>query len=265
MKQYALAFVKSIGFIAMYVGVNAVFLITYFIINPDVELEDIPANSMTLMLLGTQIIILIIVLLIYRQKFTSVVKLRKTTPKILLWSFLIGFAGINISVIIIELLTLVIPDQVASYIEAIEASIGGATFLLSFLVAGIMAPIVEEIAMRGMFFKWFEGTNIKPWLLIVLSGLLFGVFHLNLIQGTFATVIGIIYALGFYMTKSLWVPIIMHFANNAYAVIAGELPVAWFESTVYTVLSYAFILLIPIGFYFIKKELDAQPQLSDQA
>ena len=264
MKQYVLAFLKSIGFVVMYLVVNAVFLVTYFIINPEVELEDIPANTLTLMLFGTQVIVLIIILLIYRQKFTSVVKLRKTTPKILLWSFLIGFAGINISVIIIEVLTILIPDQVASYIEAVEASIGGASFFLSFLVAGIMAPIVEEIAMRGMFFKWFEGTNIKPWVLIVFSGLLFGVFHVNLIQGTFATVIGIIYALGFYMTKSLWVPIMMHFANNAYASIAAEFPEAWLESTVYTVLSYAFILLIPIGFYFIQKELKEQAQVSNQ-
>lgn len=258
MKHYGLALVKSIGFIAMYSAINIVFLVGYFFMNPEASVDDIPANTFTLMLIGTQVITLLIILAIYRGSFVQVVKLRKTTPTILLWSFVIGFAGVNISVILIEILTILIPDQVASYQEMIEASIGGADFIYSFLAAVLLAPLLEEIALRGMFFTWFEKTNIKPWLLIVLSGLFFGLFHLNPIQGTFATAIGILYALGFYMTKSLWVPIVMHVANNGYASLASLLPPTWFETTLYTVVSYALILFIPIGFYYIRNELQQQ-------
>ena len=151
-----------------------------------------------------------------------------------------------------------IPEQVASYIEAIEGSIGGASFLFSLIAVVILAPLVEEIMMRGMVFKWFEKTNIKPWVLIIVSGLFFGIFHLNLIQGVFTTVVGMIYALGFLMTRSLWVPIVMHAANNLYAFTAGYLPEGLIESQWFTIISYLMLVLIPIGFYQIKKELRGQ-------
>ena len=249
------AILKTLGFIALYVLVNTMILIGFFAFNPGVEIEDISANAMTAMLIATQLAILVIIVLIYRKNFKDFVRLRKTTPKILIWSFIIGLAGINISGLLIAGMDVLFPEQMAAYIEAIEASIGGASFVLSFIAAALLAPIVEEIALRGMFFRWFEKTNLKPWLIIVLSGFFFGLFHLNLIQGVFTTVIGILYALGFYMTKSLWVPIVMHFGNNLFAVIAGELPEAFLESTVFLVVSYAMILLIPVGFLQIKKEL----------
>ena len=170
---------------------------------------------------------------------------------------IVGFAGINISVMLINLVNLAFPDIVASYIEAIESSIGGADLWLSILAVAIMAPIVEEIAFRGMFFRWFERTSIRPWALIVLSGVFFGLFHLNLVQGVFASAIGIIYALGFYWIKSIWVPIAMHFGNNVYAALAELIPVEILEATWFGWLNVAFIVFVPIGLWQIKKIVDA--------
>jgi membrane protease YdiL (CAAX protease family) len=181
--------------------------------------------------------------------------LDKGSTLILLWAFLIGLGGLNISGILIVAMEYLFPAQMAAYVEMIETSIGSANILLSLISAVILAPLVEEVVMRGMLFRWFEKTNIKPWALIILSGLFFGIWHLNLIQGVFTTVIGIVYALAFMMTKSLWVPLVMHFSNNAFATAMVYLPDTILESHLFMILSYLMILLVPIGFIKIKKEL----------
>ena len=258
MKQYIKPVLKSFGFIALFVLINTIIFGVYFIASGTQDLENISPNAMTVILIATQLIVLLIILLIYNKQFISKVRFGKISPKILLWAFLIGLGGLSISGILIGTMQIIFPNQMASYIDSIEGGIGGANVLISFIAVVILAPLVEEIAMRGMLFRWFEKTNIKPWMLIILSGLFFGIFHLNLIQGVFTFVIGIMYALGFYMTKSLWVPIVMHFANNALAMTMGYLPDAIIEAQLFTIISYLMIVLIPIGFYIIRKELRNQ-------
>lgn len=256
MKQYIKPVLKSIGFIALFVLINTIIFIGYLASTGIEDLDKVSPNAIMGILIATQLTLFLFILFIYRKKkFLSLVRFEKTSPKILLWAFLIGLGGLNISGILIVVMQYLFPTQMAAYIEMIETSIGSANILLSLISVVILAPLVEEVVMRGMLFRWFEKTNIKPWALIILSGLCFGIWHLNLIQGVFTTVIGIVYALGFMMTKSLWVPLVMHFSNNAFAMAMGYLPDNILESHLFMILSYLMILLVPIGFIKIKKEL----------
>ena len=61
----------------------------------------------------------------------------------------------------------------------------------------------------------------------------FGAIHLNLPQGIWAFILGLFLHLAYLATRSLWVPMLLHFVNNAIAVIfqvtlAGSEPeVSW--------------------------------------
>jgi hypothetical protein len=48
----------------------------------------------------------------------------------------------------------------------------------------------------------------------VISSVLFGLLHTNVAQGVAAFIMALILALAYEHTKSLWVPIAMHIANN---------------------------------------------------
>ncbi len=253
MKQYSKPIGKTLGFILLYLIVNVIITVVLFIALGVEDPAEVSANNITLTLLATQVIIFLGILIIYQPGFVRHMRFKKVKPYVLFWALIVGFAGINISVLLIHFVEFLFPEAVQSYIEAIEASIGGADLWLSFLAVALMAPLVEEIAFRGMFFRWFEKTNMRPWVIILLSGLFFGLFHLNIVQGVFASAIGIIYALGFYWTKSIWVPIAMHFGNNAFASLSVLIPEAVFEETWFIVLSYGLILLVPIGLWQIKK------------
>lgn len=89
----------------------------------------------------------------------------------------------------------------------------GDTLTLSFLAIAVIAPISEEIIMRGFFQNRFK--NIMPFTAAaVLSGFLFGVLHMNLNQFCYAWVIGIVFAYTNRASGSILTSIIMHIVIN---------------------------------------------------
>lgn len=77
----------------------------------------------------------------------------------------------------------------------------------------IIGPVLEETLFRGMILQ-----SLRPWgdwFAIVASAILFGVFHLNLIQGIPAALMGLV--LGFVAVKSesILPTILMHIFNNS--------------------------------------------------
>ncbi len=77
----------------------------------------------------------------------------------------------------------------------------------------ILTPIFEEILFRGIFLKGFL-NRYKPPIAIVLSALVFGLFHLNIHQLINATIIGLFLAIVYYETNSLILCISIHCFNN---------------------------------------------------
>lgn len=78
----------------------------------------------------------------------------------------------------------------------------------------IAGPIVEEFLFRGLIFG--ELRRVMPiWAAMVSSGLIFGFFHLNWVQGGYTSFLGVLLALVYFTTDSLALPIGMHILNNA--------------------------------------------------
>lgn len=77
--------------------------------------------------------------------------------------------------------------------------------------------ILEECVYRGVFFN--EYRKVNPRLGILLSGLLFGMMHMNLNQFFYAFVMGTIFALLVEATDSLLSSMVVHFVINATSVV----------------------------------------------
>ena len=77
----------------------------------------------------------------------------------------------------------------------------------------VIAPIFEETLYRGILLKGLMNKyNSKK--AIVYSALIFGIAHLNVPQGINAFLLGLILGVVFYYTKSIYLCMVMHFANN---------------------------------------------------
>jgi membrane protease YdiL (CAAX protease family) len=82
----------------------------------------------------------------------------------------------------------------------------------------LVAPLFEEIFFRGFLYQAFRNSiGVLPG--AVLSGLLFGAIHLQLFKLVQLAILGVILALLFEKTSSLWPAVMLHGINNTLAFI----------------------------------------------
>ena len=87
------------------------------------------------------------------------------------------------------------------------------------IAAVIVAPIGEEIIFRGMITKLLL-EEYRPTKAIIISALIFGIIHFNPAQIPGAIIAGILLGWLYYKTRSVIPGIILHFINNAVAVLS---------------------------------------------
>lgn len=88
----------------------------------------------------------------------------------------------------------------------------------------IVAPLVEEACFRGAIYKGLSARSSAT--AIVLSALLFGLFHLTFYQILYAFVVGLFLGTAVHFTRSIWSGVLIHFAANAVSVALTVFPVA---------------------------------------
>ena len=89
------------------------------------------------------------------------------------------------------------------------------------LIAAVLPAVCEECLFRGAIQGVLERRG--PVFSILVSGLLFGLFHLDPWRILPAAFLGCVFGWLTYRTQSLMPAILGHFANNATAVTAGYL------------------------------------------
>ncbi len=95
--------------------------------------------------------------------------------------------------------------------------------LIRIIAALIVAPVIEELVFRGILF--FKLRVALPRVLaILISAAVFGIAHFNLVQGIYATLLGIIFAIIFDRTGKIIYAILAHMAANTFAFFAPGLP-----------------------------------------
>ncbi|MFQ5571957.1 MAG: type II CAAX prenyl endopeptidase Rce1 family protein [Rhodothermales bacterium] len=95
--------------------------------------------------------------------------------------------------------------------------LGNRSVVFSLAMLAITPALCEELLFRGYAQRQLErGWGSKAGILA--SGLFFGLYHLRLTQVLPLSLLGIYLAYLAWRTGSLWVPIVVHFANNAFAI-----------------------------------------------
>lgn len=130
-------------------------------------------------------------------------------------------------------------------------------YILAFVSTAVFPALLEEFAMRGIVLgvlkEYGEGFAIA------VSGLLFGVMHLNFDQMPFAAILGVV--LGFIAVKTgtVWVSVGVHFLNNAIYFFLGLLRY-FLPLPAYYVLDTVIMLLLLVlgivGLMAIRKKKD---------
>jgi uncharacterized protein len=95
--------------------------------------------------------------------------------------------------------------------------------LVNLVMIGGLAAIGEELIFRGILVKLFREWTGNVHLSVFIPALMFSALHLQFYGFFGRLMLGMMLGYLFVWTRSLWVPIIVHFMNNAMAVILSFL------------------------------------------
>lgn len=95
------------------------------------------------------------------------------------------------------------------------------SFALNLFVMAVLPAILEEMVFRGCILRLLRSYG--DLYAVMISALLFGLMHGNLRQIPFAMIVGIVLGWLYVVTNNLWIPILVHFTNNAISVVTEYL------------------------------------------
>lgn len=107
-----------------------------------------------------------------------------------------------------------VPDIMAEYNMLMEDNgIGSLTFF-STIATLVLAPLSEELIFRGLTLHYLKKTGLAFWAVNFIQAALFGISHLNPIQGIYAFLLGLVLGWLCKSFKNLTAPMLFHMFFN---------------------------------------------------
>ena len=137
-------------------------------------------------LIATEAMFLIIAILyavIFRVPLKEMFPVKKFKVRDFFGSLFLAFGGVLIGLISIAVVGILIPSSLeAGDVQAIsEFSNGSMGYLMTIFAMAVMPAICEEAIQRGAIISNFR-TIRKDWVIVLIMGLFFGIFHLSVLR-----------------------------------------------------------------------------------
>ena len=163
-------------------------------------------------------------ILLMKNHISSVLPFRK--PKgVAIGGIFVILISFFLSAQAISMLTLwLFPSQTVSASEDISSSMlsGSSVFLM--LISTTLAPAVtEEILHRGIIFRGLKNSFRSRPLIMALTGILFGVFHISPVRWSMPILMGVIAAWIMLETDNIFYTMLLHFLYNSLLIGASLL------------------------------------------
>ena len=105
-----------------------------------------------------------------------------------------------------------IVDTSANYQDVAKQQYG-VVFGVGMILFGLISPITEEIVFRGLIFNRIR-RYFPHAAAVIASGILFGIYHGNLVQGLYGGCMGILMAYLYERMHSFFIPCLFHATAN---------------------------------------------------
>ncbi|MFR3811268.1 MAG: lysostaphin resistance A-like protein [Ruminococcus callidus] len=119
-----------------------------------------------------------------------------------------------------------VPRMVEDTYAMLERSGIGTNGLVIFATV-CLAPIGEELVFRGLTMKYAEKAFGRFWAANLLQAFLFGVIHMNWVQGVYAFFGGLVLGWVAHRYRSVVFSMLMHFAVNSFSTFGGDYLLGW--------------------------------------
>ncbi len=255
---------KSIMWVFIYIAIYffisivvsslaSIFIFVYYAVKYGISTTqvDIPGTSVysyagLIQFVANILIMGIISVIIYlrTKRMDESLWIRKPQKNIVVPVVFCSISASFIVPVVLYWLSVIFPmDRLMQQYSQLMENIDFGNPLFNFMLIAVVAPIFEEFFFRGAIYRELRSST-PIWVAIVLQALIFGVFHMNLVQGLYAFGIGIILGLVYEWSRSLWVPIIFHAVFNAIGTSADYIPIFSNDIVVYVLASLGVVVMI---------------------
>lgn len=130
----------------------------------------------------------------------------------------------------------------------------GVTFGAGLVLYGIISPIAEEAVFRGLLYNRMKRC-FHYGIALVVSSLLFGIYHGNLVQAVYGSILGILIAYFYDQYKSFAAPVLFHGVANisVYVMTYGSEP-AQAGDKIALITGTIFLAAAVLLFFYLKKK-----------
>lgn len=236
-------------------------------------------NTLRMTLMSSQFLTFIIPPLLYpilvKDKPFQYLNLNKTSP----WFFLIGFvmmyailplnnifaewnANLSLpeSMKNVEKIMKILQEQATATTEKLLNVDNISGLLINLLMIAGMAAFGEELLFRSIIQKFLLNVCKNVHIGIFIAAFIFSFVHFEFYGFLPRMVLGILLGYMFYYSGSIWVPMLMHFTNNATAVViyylnnigVTNIDVESFGTTNFTLLLINIIIMAALFYFTIK-------------
>ncbi len=205
-----------------------------------------------------------------RQKRAGIPFAGKFTGKSFGFTVMLAFGAQLLVGLLLTIWQLAAPDMIEAYNQMMEETGIAELSVLSVIATVILAPVGEEIIFRGLTIEYLKKAGAGFWVINVIQALFFGIAHMNLVQGTYAFLLGL--ACGYVVLRyeSLLAGIAVHFVFNAYGTFATpvlELIFGSEPSWVAVIISNAVSVILGVGLFtaglkLIGRDLEAKNEIA---
>ena len=139
----------------------------------------------------------------------------------------------------------------SAYQDSMSRITEGKSLFMMIFWMGIVAPAAEE-----MIFRWLIYLRLRDWMKLpvaaVISGLIFGIYHGNVVQGIYASILGTVFACILEMSGNIYSSMLLHMGANIWSLLISEYALDLFSMKygIQILILIYLILLISVVFCF---------------
>lgn len=158
----------------------------------------------------------ILTLLIYQIKYRNIIYMKDEIRKVNNTYIYVVFLGMTASIALSRFLSLFPIDDILGNYEEIQKTLFGGNLLMEILTLALIVPILEEILFRGLVYGRLRKYSTKN-MAAIFSSILFAVYHMNLLQGVYAFILGLLLVFVYERYQSVLAAVILHASANAFS------------------------------------------------
>ncbi|RYY49228.1 MAG: CPBP family intramembrane metalloprotease [Chitinophagaceae bacterium] len=91
-------------------------------------------------------------------------------------------------------------------------------YIMAIFIMAFFPALFEEVFFRGALQNLFEKWWKSPIIAIFISSIIFSIIHFSIYLFLTRLILGFVLGLMYYKTRNIWVNVVAHFLNNAFAV-----------------------------------------------